>query len=79
MVLLDHVRNTLATLHPRLDQLGEHLEDSLAWATVLLLQDGRGNTIELEAEVGFLPRSKRPGFDRGIVRVVGVVREAGGR
>jgi len=55
VIALDHVRDTLATLHPRLDQLGEHLEDSLARACTLLFENGWGNSAELEPEVVLLP------------------------
>ena len=51
MILFDHDCNTLAALHPRLDQLGEHLEDPLAGATSLLLENGGSDTVELETEV----------------------------
>ena len=88
MVPLDHVRDPLAALHPRLDQLGKHFEDPLARAHALLFEDGWGDTAELEPKVVLLPvpppllkihglhfRTEWFDFDGG---VVGVVREAGG-
>lgn len=50
MISFDHDCNTLAALHPRLDQLGEHLEDPLAGATGLL-ENGGSDTAELEPEI----------------------------
>ena len=80
---LDHVCDALAALHPRLDQLGKHLEDSLTGACALLLENGWCNSAELELEVVPLPipppllkirslhfRSKRFGFDG---RKIGVI------
>jgi len=88
MVAFDHVRDPLAALHPRLDQLGEHLEDSLARAHALLLDNGWGDAAKLEPEVVLLPvpppllkvhrlhfRTERLDFDGRVVRVV---REASG-
>ena len=81
VVALDHIGDTLAALHPGLDELSKHLEDSLARASALLLEDGWGNAAKLESEVILLPVpppllkihslhvwSKRLGFD--IVRLV---------
>jgi hypothetical protein len=83
VIAFDHVRDTLAALHPGLDQLGKHLEDSLARACALLLENGWGDAAELEPKVVLLPIPppllkihrlhfwrERLGFDGGIVRVV---------
>ena len=83
MIAFDHVCNPLAALHPGLNQLGKHLEDSLARARALLFENGWGDASELEPEVVLLPVpppllkilglylwSKGLGFDGRIVRVV---------
>ena len=88
VVPFDHVRNTLTTLHPRFDQLGEHLENPLAGASALLPENGRGDTAKLEPKVVLLSVPpplleiqafhfwrKGLGFDGSIVRLV---RKAGG-
>ena len=89
MIALDHVCYTLAALHPGLHQLGEHLEDPLAWTGALLLQDGWGYAAEFESKVALLPvppplleihslnfRTERLVFDGCVVRLI---READGR
>jgi len=89
MVALDHVCNPLAALHPGLNKLGKHLQNSLTRARALLLENGWGDAAELESKVILLPvpppllkihdfhfRTKWFGFDGRIVRVI---REAGGR
>ena len=55
VIALDHVCNLLAALHPGFDKLGEHLEDSLARARALLLEDVWGDVAELELKVVLLP------------------------
>ena len=83
MIALDHVCDTFTALHPRLDQLGKHLEDSLAGASALLLEDRWGDAAKLESKIVLLSvppsllkihglhfRRKRFGLDRGVVRVV---------
>ena len=55
MIAFDHICNPLAALHPGFDKLGEHLEDSLARARALLLEDVWGDVAELELKVVLLP------------------------
>jgi hypothetical protein len=88
VIALDHVGDTFAALHPGLDQLGKHLEDTLAGACALLLENGWGDAAELESKVGLFPVpppllkihglylwGERLGFDGPVFRVVW---EAGG-
>ena len=53
VVAFDHVRNTLATLHRRCDQCGEHFENSLAGASALLPENGQ-DAAKLEPKVVLL-------------------------
>ena len=90
VISFDHICDTLAALHPRLDQLGEHLEDPLAGAT-RLLENGGSDTTELEPKVVplFVPPPlleihhlyfwrERLGFDGRIIRVIREATERGG-
>jgi len=83
VIALDHVCDALAALHPGLDQFGKHLEDSLARARALLLDNGWSDTAEFKPKVVLLPGpppllkihrlyfwSEWFGFDGRIVRVV---------
>ena len=76
---LDHVCDPLTAFHPQLDKLSEHLEDSLARARSLLLEDGWGDAAKLELKVVFFPVPPplkarglcfRTKFNRRVVRVI---------
>ena len=78
-MVLGHVCDVLAALHPRLDRLGEHLKDSPVRVCGLLLENGWCDAAELEPKAGLLlvlplpkiyARSHWFSFDQGIVRVV---------
>ena len=51
VIVFDHVCDMLAALHPGLDELGKHLEDSLARASAMSFENWQGNATELKLKV----------------------------
>ena len=71
VITLDHVCDMLAALHPRLNQLGKHLEDLLTGACALLPENWWCDSTELEPEV-VLPMLKiRSSFPEQVARLDG--------